>query len=514
MTETDARNALLVRAWEIAPTGKIPWTEDDRAWASRAAAEAEGEDAPAAAFIACRARFAAERIAGRHRATARTLRTLTWRPWIGWVVALAAFLLGAVTDSIGSGHRINVLAPPLLALMAWNLFVYGAIGVRMATAPLRRLAGKEEHRSQSLRRFTGPLSRLLARLAHLAAAPRRPGSPTGPAGGEPRAEASPLIRFTADWAIASARLNATRIARLLHTGAIFLALGALAGMYMRGLVFEYRAGWESTFLNGKSLQSVLDFVLGPASLITGITLPDAARLDAMRFPLTAGESAAPWIHLYAVTVALIVVLPRFILAGIDVVIERRLTARFPIALDDSYFAALARSHRREPTAVTVVPYNHPPTQQAVQALRALLGSAMGPAVVLTIMPTVAYGDEDSLAVQLTPAPALAIALLSATATPEPETHGSFMNAVAAALPAGVPVLALIDESAFVSRFGTDATAVRRRAERQRAWSRVLAESEREALFVDLERAEGPALARRVREALDRASQAAATTATR
>ncbi len=516
MTETDARNALLVRAWEIAPSGKIPWTEDDRAWASRVAAEAEGEDAPADAFIARRARFAAERLAGRHRATARTLRTLTWRPWIGWVVALAAFLLGAATDSIGSGHRINVLAPPLLALIAWNLFVYGAIAARAAMTPLRRLAGKDEHHGEPLRRLTGPLSRLLARAAHLAAAPRRPGSPRRSEDDELRAEATPLTRFAADWAIASARLNATRIARLLHTGAIFFALGALAGMYMRGLVFEYRAGWESTFLDATSLRAVLDFVLGPASLITGITLPDAARLAAMRFPQTAGESAAPWIHLYAVTVTLIVVLPRLILAGIDVVTERRLTARFPIALDDSYFAALARSHRREPTAVIIVPYNHQPTQQAVQALRTLLGSAMGGAVVLTIMPTVAYGDEDSPGLEPASAapPALAIALFSATATPEPETHGSFMNAVATALPAGVPLLALIDESAFISRFGTDATALRRRAERQRAWSRVLAESEREALFIDLARAEGPTLARRVRETLDRVSQAAASAATR
>src|SRR5690606_20421925 len=37
MTETEARNALLVRACELAPAGVVNWHDDDRAWASRAA---------------------------------------------------------------------------------------------------------------------------------------------------------------------------------------------------------------------------------------------------------------------------------------------------------------------------------------------------------------------------------------------------------------------------------------------------------------------------------------------
>lgn len=519
MTETDARNTLLVRAWEIARPATPSWSDEDRAWASRAAAEVEGENASSDAFIARRAQLAAERLAVRDRASARALRAMTWRPWIGWVVALLAFLLGVATDSVGSVHRINVLAPPLLALMGWNLIVYVAIAMRTTLATFQRFSGKAGRSGQALRRLSGPFSRLLARAAHLATTPSRIGRrTTSPAargadsqGVDPQAEASPLRRFASDWAIASAHLNATRIARLLHVGAILFALGALAGMYSRGLVFEYRAGWESTFLDATRLRGVLDFVLGPASLLTGIGLPDAARLEAMRFPETAGESAAPWIHLYAVTVALIVILPRLVLAGIDAIVERRLAVHFPIGLDDAYFAALTRSHRREAAAVTVVPYNHQPAPQAVLALRAMLESAMGPALELTVASVVAYGDEETAGAELAskPAPALVVALFSATATPEPETHGDFIDTLSAALPGDVPLLALIDESAFVSRFGSDLTAARRLEERRQAWQRVLTESERQPLFVDLQRAEGPALARRVREALDRASEAAA-----
>src|SRR5690606_42030245 len=103
MTEDDARNALLVRAWETAPPGHVEWTDDDRAWASRAAAEVEGEHAPADVFVARRARLAIERIAGRERQLHRALRAVTWRPWIGPVLAAVAFVLGAATVAIGTG---------------------------------------------------------------------------------------------------------------------------------------------------------------------------------------------------------------------------------------------------------------------------------------------------------------------------------------------------------------------------------------------------------------------------
>ena len=91
--------------------------------------------------------------------------------------------------------------------------------------------------------------------------------------------------------------------------------------------------------------------------------------------------------------------------------------------------------------------------------------------------------------------------MSATATPEPETHGTFVDSMAAARPAGVPLVALVDESAFVARFGDDPTASRRREERRAAWRRMLAAQGHAAAFVDLERAEPAAAERELGEAL-------------
>lgn len=494
MNEADARATLLVRAWETAPTGSVTWSDEDRVWASRAAARAEGEQAPPEAFIAARARLALGRIAEREPAVPRALRALQWRPWIAWALAAVSLVLGLATDAFGASREVNLLAPPLLALMAWNLAVYAA-------SLFRRFAGRS---------VAGPLIRLAAplpgRLARLGAPPR--GSQEAGKGA-----ASALARFAGEWTRASGRLHAGRVARTLHLSAIAFALGALAGMYLRGLAFAYRAGWESTFLDAEQVRAILGVVLGPASALTGIGLPDAAALQAMRLP-GPGAEAAPWIHLYAVAVALVVVLPRLALAARELAIERRLAARFPLPLDEPYFATLARSHRGEATTVVVLPCNHRPSPAARQALRDLASRLFGPATRIELLDEVAYGDEDQAGARLreaiehpgasgaAPGTAAAVfALVSATATPEPETHGTFVDSMAAARPAGVPLVALVDESAFVARFGDDPTASRRREERRAAWRRMLAAQRHAVAFVDLERAEPAAAERELGEAL-------------
>src|SRR5690606_18566545 len=125
-----ARCARLVSECETAVPPHGAWTDEDRDWASRAAAEVEGERASTETFVARRARLAVERLAARDRGVQRLMRALTWRPWVGWALALAALAAGVAADAIGAGQRINVLAPPVLALVAWNLVVYAATGLR------------------------------------------------------------------------------------------------------------------------------------------------------------------------------------------------------------------------------------------------------------------------------------------------------------------------------------------------------------------------------------------------
>ena len=376
MNEAAARETVLVRAYErepSSPSAPAAWSEEDRAWATQAAAEVEGEQAAADLFVARRSALAIERLGGRDKQVRRLLRAVTWRPWVAWALASLAFVLGFAADGLGSDKRIHLLAPPLLGLLAWNLMVYLVLLARGVWSLFAR------HRVGP-----GPLARAVALLTRAASRPpKRQGS-------------VPAAAFLEDWARASSSLTTARLGRVLHVGAIAFALGALGGIYLRGLAFEYRAGWESTFLGAGAVRALLGAVLGPASALTGIALPDTAGYAALRFSAGPGVLAAPWLHLFAVTVGLVVLLPRLLLALMDRWIEARQVARFPLRLDDAYFSRLTRVLRGTPAAVRVVPYSYHLSPQATLGLRELLTRTFGRRATVSVAPTVAFGDEDRL----------------------------------------------------------------------------------------------------------------------
>ncbi len=484
MNESDARCALLVRAFETAPPAQIGgrWSEDDRVWATQAALQRDGVGADPGAFIARRAGVAAERLCTRDPGAGLVLRALAWRPWIAWALAFLAFVAGFASDAIGPAQRINVLAPPLLALLAWNLFVYAAM-----------LAGAAARRSRDGATGPGPFARQIARAVRAVALGRRI-----------EQLAPPLADFARDWALAGARLTASRVARMLHAAAAALAAGALFGMYLRGFALEYRAGWESTFLDASAVHAILAFVLGPAVAISGIALPDAGALAAIGSSTSPGENAARWIHLYAITMALFVIVPRALMALSQFLVERRLANSFPLPLDDGYFQAIARAQHGVAAEVRVLPYSIRPGAQASAGLNTLLARVFGPKTLVAVSPTVPFGGEDALDPALLPAApvALVAALFALTATPERENHGAFIDALAARMPPATPFAVLVDESAFRQRF--DASGAARREERRSAWRRMLTETAREPVFVDLEAQDYTEAERRLRAAIDRA----------
>ena len=138
---------------------------------------------------------------------------------------------------------------------------------------------------------------------------------------------------------------AARAARVLHVAAALFALGAVAGLYVRGLVFEYRAGWESTFLDAPAVHALLSFFLSPAAQLIGVPFPSVDQIAALRFTngTPGNANAALWIHLYAVTVGAIVIVPRLALALIARWQEQRRSQRFAFDMSEPYFRRLAGS---------------------------------------------------------------------------------------------------------------------------------------------------------------------------
>ncbi|MBA3477978.1 MAG: hypothetical protein H0T52_06210, partial [Lautropia sp.] len=129
MHEVDARNALLIRAFETAPATSH-WDEDDKQWASRSAAQIEGEKASAEAFVSRRAGLAVERLSSRAPAVGHILAAVSWRPWVGVLAVLAGLLAGLLLDAFSADKRINILSPPILAILLWNLGAYLLLSAR------------------------------------------------------------------------------------------------------------------------------------------------------------------------------------------------------------------------------------------------------------------------------------------------------------------------------------------------------------------------------------------------
>jgi hypothetical protein len=453
MDESQALEVVAVRAVEVADTARGLWSDDERAWASRAAAEVVGADASATTFLARRAALVVERLGARQPLLPRTVRALRWRPWIGTSLAGIGFVLGVFLDQVDRAQRINILAPPVLGLLAWNLAVYAFIAVGYvlhygdggAPGPMRRML-------TAVAGGRSPSSRRLARGAMQ----------------------QTLVALVTDWGVRSAPLQSARAVRMLHVAAAALAAGVIAGLYVRGLALEYRATWQSTFLDAPAVHFILAAAYAPGALLLRVTVPDAAAIAAIRAP--ASTNAAQWIHLMAATVAAIVILPRLLLALGARLVERHRAANMVLPLEEPYFRRLLRGFHGGTARVRVIPYSHAPDAAAVAGLESIVGRVFGGGATMTVTAPVAYGDEVE---SPSGADTALVALFNAAATPEREVHGAFLEALAAH---GNSPVALVDETEWVAHWTGDGARINAR---RAAWQRLGADAGVHVVFAEL-----------------------------
>lgn len=469
MDEVAAREVSLLRAMEAAEPALPAWSAADRAWAARVAAETVGASAAPDAYIAARAHAGLQRMLPRDKPAARELWRALRRPlWRGgWIAAgvVVGLLLGLGLDVLTSSNYINLLSLLVFGVLGWNAIAYGLLLVR----GLVRITGRPM--------VQGPIVSALRGLGRFTADPVRP---------KPLRElgiAAVWPDFLAQWGRASAPLLMAGLAAVLHAAAAAVAVGGLAALYLRGLVFDYRAGWQSTFLDPEFVHGLLTRLLGPAAALTGIPLPEVAGIAALQLgPGAVGAPAAPWIHLYAVTVGLFVIGPRSVLALAGGVRARRLARRFPLRLDEPYYQHLLRQYRQSPARVRIWPHALPPSAQATLGLRAACARVWGEGLTLAIQPVVAYGDEEAAVSGAATDVDVALALFDLGATPEAEQQGRLVESLGAALPAGTPVLLVVDEAGFRTRF---ATMPERLAQRQAAWTAFADGLAVPVVFIDL-----------------------------
>jgi hypothetical protein len=499
LDEDSARRLLLVRAVESEDVAESLLTREDRHYATGAAlAQApvpdegsESRRSPNAdeAFLARRADYALSRLEPRYPAISRACRSAHWPGVINWLLPLAALLIGILSNEI-DGRRLNIVAFPLIGMIAWNLATYLVLFAGL----LRRLVPGGRHPARPNR---------LARLVEQVAVRVR-----GEPGGQSLGRA--LRRFAADWLHFSSALNYSRASRTLHVSAASLAAGMLIGMYWRALGIEYRAGWESTYFNAATLHGLLSVVLGPASALTGIGLPGPAELEALRWRSGGGGgvNAGPWIHLYATTALLFIIGPRLLLAAWHAVRAARLRRRFPIpGTEDFYVRRLLRSAGGGGSVVRVIPYSFHPPERSQRQLQRLLADVLGEKTRVTMDPSIAYGDEDEWLAGADLAASGAdhlVVLFNLSATPEAENHGALLAGIQRHLlgsRGGAGLTVLLDETAYRQRLAGQSGADARLETRRNAWETMLGHHHVTPLAVDLDAENAAALARPLEGAL-------------
>jgi hypothetical protein len=472
MNEQVARDVVLVRAIETSDTKREVLSDDDRMYASRSARElaqwqAADSKSPVTLdhFLQQRSEQILKRIAERTPAFASFHRRRSPLPMLSVALPVLAFGAGAGLDRIADPHRVDLLSAPLLAILGWNLLVY-VILLAWLFVP----SNKTGWASKSLlQRLGGGKPKLPRKL--------------------PPPLASGLLLFLQDWGQLSATLTRARLSRAIHLAAACFALGAIASLYARGLLTQYAAGWESTFLDARQVRAILSFVFAPALVLLPVDGFSLADVEALRFAQTASPvGGARWVHLYAATLVLIVVLPRLLLAAASHWRARRLQKNFPFDLGSPYFAALANRAGAGGSAVfRVLPYSFTLDEARDKGLAALAQTALGDQARLMLRPSVPYGEDvaGALRGETLDDPAIAVnaALFNLAATPETENHGAFLDQLVRGSPRDVAVL--IDESGLAERGAGQPSSSERLAQRRALWNEFCIFHHARAQFVDL-----------------------------
>ena len=483
MHQRALRTVLLIqsieetdRAGEVIPLA-------DRADASRGAVRESGELSDGGAelspqserFLFRRAERLLDRLRARSPAIIHILAVADGITWLGRFFLVVAFAAGVSMSALDGSRRINILAFPLIGLIAWNLLVYVVLlvswlrargrspgGIWSAVMYERWVAGRIESLLRHSTRYNVPLA-------------------TG------------LRRFTAQWAALSQPALILRAKRLLHLAAALLAIGLIVGLYFRGIALRYEAGWESTFLGPRSAHALVTVLYGPAAALSGISHGSVAEMSDLRWTATGGGGeAASWIHLIALTAVLYIVLPRLLAAAAASFGLWRLSRRAPVPpslLGYARTLIMGTGSGTVRETASVVPYAYEPGAPSLAGLESLLAATLGANLQVRVHDPIKYGDEGTVGARLAAMTATwHVILMTLASTPEVENHGAFLGAWRdwlAKNAASSPLLILIDEGPYAARMRGDPTFEQRVQERRRLWREFVAGFGLRAVFADL-----------------------------
>jgi len=270
MREDTLRSVLLVEAIEEVDRAGAILPPADRAQATRDALRAAGvapggepkeiSDARIASALCHRAERLVAPLVTRYPIVAEVLGRTRTPSWMLIALLVITFASGVALSALDGSRRINVLAFPFIGLIAWNLVTY----VVLAIAWIKAHVGPPRPVRRSWRWAQATFRR---RIAPLVSSTARVHAVLGQA----------IARYAERWTEAGSAFIGQHARRWLHLAAATVALGLVAGLYVRGTVLRYEAGWESTFLGPAQVKTILGLLYGPAASWSGVALPETAE---------------------------------------------------------------------------------------------------------------------------------------------------------------------------------------------------------------------------------------------
>lgn len=367
---------------------------------------------------------------------------------------LCAYFLGVMTDRFSSeGAVVNLLSPALLLILFWQIALYALLLVGTIAAPL---GWKPKWPGREL------FAALLSRLRILTVSKQ-------------------TLRERPLWLSLLAPALRSEAARAFHLAAAALGAGLLTGLAFRGIGTAYTVGWTSTWLAGHEawLAALFSATYGLVPLeLFGIPFPDAAAIAEMNLRINAQGSpdAAAWLLRLMGLVAIVVILPRLLLALWAGHRAKAARTSFVWAEEEEALPPVSSQTDATPAAEGATVLTAMPSDEVLRRrTEALL---LQPALhwrTVDVWKDEPEGVLQELATQD------AVLLFDGIATPEDEVHGRWIDAVAKRRHG--PATVLLDISGVEERFGADSE---RLTARKALWESFAAEHHAALRFIRLQ----------------------------
>jgi len=238
--------------------------------------------------------------------------------WVKFIL-LISFIIGLFSNYLGPSQLIHVVYNPLTILLLWSILIYLIMilksfwRIRLPEVNLKSVQSKVEilTEEENKKKSSGFLLDWV--IAGIYKGIIRLKSKFIDDSLRVTVLKKILPAFWISYKEIAGQSLILRFKSLMSVSAVGLLIGALAGVYFRGLFFKYNIIWQSTFISEpETIRLMLNVLFGPATLIFDGSWVSEEMVQILLSP--EGTLAGPWIHRMALTTLLFIFIPRTVLA--------------------------------------------------------------------------------------------------------------------------------------------------------------------------------------------------------